>query len=341
LNGFAASIVLASLALVACGKEAASLVGRWEPAEQFDSGFAGVLDLHDDGTVASGMVVQVSFTYSVEGSTLDFSSPAKGSSWIDMGRSENGRVQISIEGEEMLFDGVPARRRVGRATPGVHPIVGVWTYEHYTNSTAYERFSADGRVDLRIPMPGRSMGRYTVSDSTLTLQYPESQRAMPFEIEDQLLTLTEKGDGPRTLRRVPRWYPFTIDDAEIARLAETEDNSVLSLFSLDPKHLSLGLVRPGSPVVRSVKLVSQDPNFDMSNVAVTLEGENGEALQWAEHFSTAITPALGMNAVDIELSLNGLPAGFDGSFRGVMVIKTGHPSKPQELVRFAGVARSR
>jgi hypothetical protein len=332
VNGFAASIVLVSLALVACGQEAAPLVGRWEPVEQFDSGFAGVLDFRENGTVSSGMVVQVSFPYSIEGSMLVFPRGASG-------RAEDVRVELSIDGEEMLFDGVPARRRVGVATPGVHPIVGVWTYEHDTKSTAYERFSADGRVDLRIPMPIRSNGRYTVSDSNVTLEYPESQRVMSFELEGGLLTLAEKGDRPHTFRRVSRWYPFPIDDAEIARLAEGHADGALGIISLDTQYLSLGLVSPGSPVVRNVRLVSQDPSFDLSNVSVSLEGENGEPLQWAEHFSTAINPALGENAVDIQLSIDGLPEGSEGSFRGVMVIKTGHPSNARELVRFAGVCR--
>jgi hypothetical protein len=263
----------------------------------------------------------------------------KQSSWNELGRSENARVELSIEGDQMLLDGVPARRRVGVATWGVHPIVGVWTYEHYTKSTAYERFGADGMVDLRIPMPGRSNGRYTVSDSTLTLEHEEDVSEYSFAREGDLLTLTKKGDRPQTLRLVSRWYPFTVDDAEIARLAEAHDVGGLGIISVDPRYLSLGLVSPGSPVVRNVKLLSQDPSFDLSNVSVTLEGENGEPLQWAEHFSTAIEPALGMNAVDIQFSLDGLPEGSEGSFRGVMVIKTGHPSKPQELVRFAGVCR--
>lgn len=334
VNRFAASIVLTSLALVACGKDAAPLVGRWEPVEQLDSGFSGVLDLREDGIVASGMVVQVSFPYSIEGSTLVFPS-------ADGGRTEDGRVELSIEGEEMLLDGVPAKRRVGLATPGVHPIVGVWTYEHYTKSTAYERFSADGRVDLRIPMPGPSNGRYTVSDSMLTLEFKDGVSEFSFVRKGDLLMLTKKGDQPQSFRLVSPWYPLLIDDADITRLAGTADNRVPGSFSVDPRTLPLGLVRPGSSVVRNVKLVSQNPNFDLSNLSVTLEGENGEPLQWSEHFSTAITPVPGMNAVDIELILEGVPAGFDGSFRGVMVIKTGHPSTQPELVRFAGVARSR
>jgi hypothetical protein len=102
VNGFAASIVLASLALLACEKEAAPLVGRWEPVEQFDSGFAGVVDFGEDGTVSSGMVVQVSFPYSIDGSALVFPS----------------------------VDGVPRSRGSRRATP-----TGGWASSPWTRST--------------------------------------------------------------------------------------------------------------------------------------------------------------------------------------------------------------
>jgi hypothetical protein len=46
------------------------------------------------------------------------------------------------------------------------------------------------------------------------------------------------------------------------------------------------------------------------------------------------------NAIDVQLVLEGLPDGSDGSFRGVMVILTGHPTKPELAVRFSGVCRA-
>ena len=107
------------------------------------------------------------------------------------------------EGDVMQFDGVSTRRRVSPATQGVHPIVGVWTYEHYTKSTAYERFSADGKMDLRIPMPGRSNGRYTVSKSTLTEHlYAEDMERDSNVIEVFVRRLRTKLDPGETLRPI-------------------------------------------------------------------------------------------------------------------------------------------
>lgn len=116
---------------------------------------------------------------------------------------------------------------------------------------------------------------------------------------------------------------------------------VLGPLSFTPQFLSMGLVRPGQRVPRNVKLLSHDPDFDLSNVTVELRGENGNELQWKDYFTTSVKPAQGMsNALDIQLQLEGLPDGSDGSFRGELVIHTGHERRPELLVRFSGVCRA-
>jgi len=125
----------------------------------------------------------------------------------------------------------------------------------------------------------------------------------------------------------------------VYNVAANLNYKVLGAVSLNPLYLSMGLVRPGQPVVRNVKLTAHDPSVDLSAVTVEIGGENGEALPWAEYFAASISPTPGMNAVDITLTLNGLPEGADGSFRGVITVRTGIPAKPEELVRFSGVCR--
>ena len=116
---------------------------------------------------------------------------------------------------------------------------------------------------------------------------------------------------------------------------------ILGALSFTPQFVSLGLVRPGQRVPRNVKVISHDPSFDLSQITVELQGEQGRPLAFAEYFTTSVQPASGLaNAVDVQLRLEGLPDGSDGSFRGVMVIKTGNEAKPELLVRFSGVCRS-
>jgi hypothetical protein len=115
---------------------------------------------------------------------------------------------------------------------------------------------------------------------------------------------------------------------------------VLGLISCSPQYLSMGLVRPGQVVPRSVRLVSQDADFDLTGVQVEVQGEKGAVFKWSDSFTTEVRPVPGQNAVDVTLRLEGLPADSDGSFKGVMMIKTGHESKGEVPVRFSGVCRA-
>lgn len=115
--------------------------------------------------------------------------------------------------------------------------------------------------------------------------------------------------------------------------------NIIGALAVQPLYLSMGLVRPGQPIVRSTRLTAYEADFDLSGVEARLEGQNGQPLQWAESFKVAVKPVSGSNAVDVELRLDGLPDEADGAFRGMIVIETGHPDKPEVEVRFSGVCR--
>lgn len=116
---------------------------------------------------------------------------------------------------------------------------------------------------------------------------------------------------------------------------------ILGLLSFTPQFVSMGLVRPGQRVPRSVKVIAHDPDFDLSKLKVDVRGDKGAPLKWAEYFETSIQPASGLsNAVDVQLRLIGLPEGSEGSFRGEMVILTGDVRNPELRVRFSGVCRA-
>ncbi len=115
---------------------------------------------------------------------------------------------------------------------------------------------------------------------------------------------------------------------------------ILGALSHQPQFVSLGLVRPGQVVPRLVKVMSHDPSVDLTKIKAKLRGDKGGELRFAEHLSTAVKPSANGTGVDVELRLNGLPEGSDGSFRGELVIETGHPDKPEIIVHFSGVCRA-
>ncbi|MEM9380347.1 MAG: DUF1573 domain-containing protein [Planctomycetota bacterium] len=114
---------------------------------------------------------------------------------------------------------------------------------------------------------------------------------------------------------------------------------ILGALSLQPQYVSMGLVRPGQPVVRNVRLTCHEPDFDLSGVTAEIVPEGNRPLMWADRFAATVKPVSGSNAVDIELRLDGLPEEADGPFRGRVLIKTGHPAKPEDFFRFSGVCR--
>ena len=115
---------------------------------------------------------------------------------------------------------------------------------------------------------------------------------------------------------------------------------MLGVLSCAPQFLSMGLVRPGQVVSRSVRITSHDPNFTLGEVETELRPIQGGDFPWADSFTAIVQPVAGVDdAVDVELRLDGLPDGSDGSFKGELVIHTGHPSKPEVAVAFSGVCR--
>jgi hypothetical protein len=135
--------------------------------------------------------------------------------------------------------------------------------------------------------------------------------------------------------------PVIVGGVKFYKVSASVNGRVLGALSFTPQFLSMGLVRPGQVVKRNVKVISHDPDFDLSTAKVELRPETGQELAWKDNFSTSLRPAVGLsNAIDVQLVLEGLPDGSDGSFRGVMVILTGHPTKPELAVRFSGVCRA-
>ncbi len=116
---------------------------------------------------------------------------------------------------------------------------------------------------------------------------------------------------------------------------------VRGLISYEPAYISFGLVKPGQVMSRTVKIQSFDPKFTLGIPELKIAGPNPQTpdFKYAGNFSTAARPTADGKAVEVELTLNGLPETADGAFQGKIVIKTGHPAKPEVEVMFSGVCR--
>jgi hypothetical protein len=115
---------------------------------------------------------------------------------------------------------------------------------------------------------------------------------------------------------------------------------VLGALTCTPPYFSMGIVRPGQVVSRSVRLISNDPAFGLEGVTAEIRGFRGEEFPHMDSFTTLVRPLPGENAIEIEVRLDGLPDDSDGTFKGEVHLVTGHPKKPEIAVTFSGGCRA-
>jgi hypothetical protein len=118
---------------------------------------------------------------------------------------------------------------------------------------------------------------------------------------------------------------------------------VTGMISFNPQFVSLGLIRPGQVVSRSVRITSHDPEFKLTEPKVSVQGRDSADWEYAKYFKSVTRPAQGEKpgetAVDVELILNGMPETLNGSFSGILSIQVGHPEKPEIKLPITGVCR--
>lgn len=114
---------------------------------------------------------------------------------------------------------------------------------------------------------------------------------------------------------------------------------VTGMISFTPPFISIGLIRPGQMKTTTIRVNCYDPNFKLGDIPVTIQGRDTAEWEYSKHFSTFVRPVQGENAVDIEVRLDGMPTTLNGSFNGNLVIKVGHPTKPELRLPISGVCR--
>jgi hypothetical protein len=114
---------------------------------------------------------------------------------------------------------------------------------------------------------------------------------------------------------------------------------VTGAVSYNPQFVSLGLIRPGQAMSRTLRVTSHDPEFKLTAPAVSIQGRDTPEWDLAKNFTTVVRPVANENAVDVEVTLNGMPESLSGSFSGMLVVKVGHPDKPEIKIPITGVCR--
>ncbi|MBK9386172.1 MAG: hypothetical protein IPN34_15270 [Planctomycetes bacterium] len=206
----ARAFALAMLALCGCERandlssappSVASYVGFWEVIGRSDSGLGTALEIRPDHQCLWGMLALVDFRYEVvegnlilrHGESAPLSSP--------LGTIDGDTWTTSDE------DATLVRARVRRGE-GEHGIEGVWTYRHTTGAKAYERYQADGSLELRVVMAWKRKP-WSLDPSTRKIAFrawPEVGDVSWGWLEGDQLHVDIPNDEVLVFRRVEPWY---------------------------------------------------------------------------------------------------------------------------------------
>jgi hypothetical protein len=157
-----------------------------------------------DGAVTSIFGALVDFKYQADGHAIKLTFTDSAS-----GKSEQSSEPYEILGDKLVANPTDATNRVemtrvGTAKPGVPPIIGLWTFKHYTGEMATMQYTSGGLAQLNVPMK-TSKGRYKLQAQGLTMEFegqPSSKRKILLS-DDHLTFLADKTEQERKFTRVP------------------------------------------------------------------------------------------------------------------------------------------
>jgi hypothetical protein len=176
---------------------ATRLVGTWEAAKRSYGGISVTAIFSPEGVVSLVLGAMVDAKYNVEGDKFTLEAQDRGKS----GREEQ---TLTFAGDTAVLSGHGCSMRLTRLESGASEksLVGQWRLMHMTGVPAYEEFTPEGLVRLRVPMQVQK-GLYSAEDKKLSLHIlsPKAQDIEArFELEGDTLTLSNNGKHDRYVR---------------------------------------------------------------------------------------------------------------------------------------------
>jgi len=174
------------------------LLGTWEAVNRSAGGLGSTMTFGPDNTLSYTLGAMVDMQYKRSRDSLYIIDPQNGINAF--------RVSINRDTLVMTNEGHEQREtRVGAPVTGADPVVGRWTYQHYTGVPAFEEYTPGGEFRLRVPI--RTLqGTYAVMGDSAMLHLPGpggGDRAVHFTIVGDTLQLNWSGQTARYVKAAP------------------------------------------------------------------------------------------------------------------------------------------
>ena len=174
------------------------LIGTWDAMTRSAGGLGSTISFATDNTMSFTLGTLVDMKYKRARDSLYIIDPQNGVNAF--------RVSIMRDTLVMINEGHEQREtRVGPPVSGADPVIGRWTYLHYTGVPAYEDYTPGGDFRLRVPI--RTLqGTYAAQGDSAMLHLPGpggGDRAVRFTVVADTLQLTWDGQTSRYVKTTP------------------------------------------------------------------------------------------------------------------------------------------
>ncbi|MBN1546474.1 MAG: hypothetical protein JW902_07440 [Syntrophaceae bacterium] len=200
------NVLLLVMFLVGITFSEESLTGYWLSTQKSNGGMASILEFQNDGTVESYMSIMRDYKYQLKDHNLTL-RPA------DEEQLSQVVFLINIKGDALTMKpsgetdaGVTLKRVGNREKSESKDIVGQWVYDDPSTKGKkdYYIFTPDGFMLYRLPMPGRTVSKFSIKGDTLEISREDMKPAISkWQIEDGILTLSSQDGKVWSYKRVP------------------------------------------------------------------------------------------------------------------------------------------
>src|ERR1700716_1716180 len=182
-------------AQVAPARPTTTLLGTWEAVTRSAGGLGSTISFAPDNSMSFTLGAMVDMKYKRARDSLYIIDPANGINAF--------RIAILRDTLVMVNEGKEQREtRVSAPLKGADPVIGRWTYPHYTGVPAFEEYTPGGDFRLRVPIRTLQGTYVTMGDSAM-LHLPGpggGDRAVRFAVVGDTLQLTWNGQTSRYVK---------------------------------------------------------------------------------------------------------------------------------------------
>lgn len=194
-NLLALNVVIAQ---VAPSARSTPLIGTWEAVTRSAGGLGSTISFEADNSMSFTLGAMVDMKYRRARDSLYIIDPANGTNAF--------RIAILRDTLVMVNQGKEQREtRVSAPLKGADPVIGRWTYLHYTGVPAFEEYTPGGDFRLRVPIRTLQGTYVTMGDSAM-LHLPGpggGDRAVRFAVVGDTLQLSWNGQTSRYVKAAP------------------------------------------------------------------------------------------------------------------------------------------